>query len=156
LTLGREGLKRVGENAVLSANYMRVKLAPYFEQKVDRHCMHECVMSATPQAQKGVHALDIAKAIPCGLIINELITNSFKHGFQQRENGTITVKMQYLNDGNIQFIIANDGKPFPDNVDFRDTQTLGLQIVTGLVEQIGGTIELDNSKGTKFTIVFSK
>jgi len=46
---------------------------------------------------KGV-ALDIAKAIPCGLIINELITNSFKHGFQQRENGTITVKMQYLND----------------------------------------------------------
>ena len=101
-------------------------------------------------------ALDIAKAIPCGLIINELITNSFKHGFQQRENGTITVKMQYLNDGNIQFIIANDGKPFPDNVDFRDTQTLGLQIVTGLVEQIGGTIELDNSKGTKFTIVFSK
>ncbi|MDP8241488.1 MAG: response regulator [Candidatus Celaenobacter antarcticus] len=104
---------------------------------------------------KGV-ALDIAKAIPCGLIINELITNSFKHGFQQRENGTITVKMQYLNDGNIQFIIANDGKPFPDNVDFRDTQTLGLQIVTGLVEQIGGTIELDNSKGTKFTIVFSK
>jgi len=104
---------------------------------------------------KGV-ALDIAKAIPCGLIINELITNSFNHGFQQRENGTITVKMQYLNDGNIQFIIANDGKPFPDNVDFRDTQTLGLQIVTGLVEQIGGTIELDNSKGTKFTIVFSK
>jgi len=101
-------------------------------------------------------ALDIAKAIPCGLIINELITNSFKHGFRQRKNGTITVKMQYLNDGNIQFIIANDGKPFPDNVDFRDTQTLGLQIVTGLVEQIGGTIELDNSKGTKFTIVFSK
>ncbi len=63
LTLGREGLKRVGENAVLSANYMRVKLAPYFEQKVDRPCMHECVLSATPQAQKGVHALDIAKAL---------------------------------------------------------------------------------------------
>jgi glycine dehydrogenase subunit 2 len=63
LTLGREGLKRVGENAVLSANYMRVKLAPYFDQKVDRPCMHECVLSATPQAKKGVHALDIAKAL---------------------------------------------------------------------------------------------
>ncbi|MDD5699463.1 MAG: aminomethyl-transferring glycine dehydrogenase subunit GcvPB [Victivallaceae bacterium] len=63
LTLGREGLKRVGENAVLNANYLRVKLAPYFAQKVDRPCMHECVLSATPQAKKGVHALDLAKAL---------------------------------------------------------------------------------------------
>ncbi|MFA7183589.1 MAG: aminomethyl-transferring glycine dehydrogenase subunit GcvPB [Victivallales bacterium] len=63
LTLGREGLKRISENAVLSANYMRVRLAPYFDQKVDRPCMHECVLSAAPQAKKGVHALDMAKAL---------------------------------------------------------------------------------------------
>ena len=63
LTLGREGLKRVGENAVLSANYMRAKLAPYFDQKVDRPCMHECVLSASRQAKNGVHALDMAKAL---------------------------------------------------------------------------------------------
>ena len=61
--LGREGLKRVGENAVLSANYMRAKLAPYFDQKVDRPCMHECVLSASRQAKNGVHALDMAKAL---------------------------------------------------------------------------------------------
>ena len=101
-------------------------------------------------------ALDIAKAIPCGLIINELITNAFKHGFQNRENGKIAVKMQYLKDYKIKLTIANDGNPFPDDVDFRNTQTLGLQLVTGLVEQIGGIIELDNSKGTKFTITFNK
>lgn len=63
LTLGREGAKRVGENAVLSANYIRARLAPYFDQKVDRNCMHECVLSASRQAAKGVHALDIAKAL---------------------------------------------------------------------------------------------
>ncbi|MCP3966338.1 MAG: glycine dehydrogenase subunit 2 [Lentisphaerae bacterium] len=63
LSLGREGFKRVSENAVLSANYMRVRLKEHFAQKVDRVCMHECVMSASPQAEKGVHALDIAKAL---------------------------------------------------------------------------------------------
>ena len=101
-------------------------------------------------------ALDIAKAIPCGLIINELIANAFKHGFKNRENGKIAVKMQYLKDDKIKLTIANDGNPFPDGIDFRNTQTLGLQLVTGLVGQIGGTIELDNSKGTKFIITFNK
>lgn len=63
LTLGREGFKRLSENAVLNANYIRAKLAPYFDQKYNRHCMHECVFSATRQAEHGVHAIDIAKAL---------------------------------------------------------------------------------------------
>lgn len=63
LMLGKEGLKRVSENAVLNANYIRTKLAPYYEQCVDRYCMHECVLSADKQAKKGARALDIAKAL---------------------------------------------------------------------------------------------
>ncbi len=64
LTLGREGMIRVSENAVLNANYLRVKLAPYFDQKITRMCMHECVFSATRQVtESGVHALDIAKGL---------------------------------------------------------------------------------------------
>jgi glycine dehydrogenase subunit 2 len=63
MTLGREGLVRVSENAVLSANYIRVKLALYFDQQYPGYCMHECVFSATRQTEKGVHALDIAKAL---------------------------------------------------------------------------------------------
>lgn len=63
LTVGREGFVRVSENAVLNANYIRVKLKDYYDQKYDRPCMHECVFSATRQAENGVHALDIAKAL---------------------------------------------------------------------------------------------
>lgn len=63
LTLGKEGFARVSENAVLNANYIRTKLAPYFEQKYDRVCMHECVLSASNHVEKGIHALDIAKAL---------------------------------------------------------------------------------------------
>lgn len=63
LTIGREGFKRISENAVLNANYLRKKLAPYYKQKFDRHCMHECVFSADWQAENGVKAVDIAKAL---------------------------------------------------------------------------------------------
>lgn len=63
LMLGRAGMIRVSENAVLNANYLRVKLAPYYDQKITRMCMHECVFSATRQVAKGVHALDIAKGL---------------------------------------------------------------------------------------------
>ena len=63
LMLGREGLLRVSENAVLNANYILARLKPYFEVPVDRPCMHECVLSATRQAKKGVRAMDVAKAL---------------------------------------------------------------------------------------------
>jgi len=63
LTLGREGFRRVSENAVLNANYIRKQLMPYFDQKYDRYCMHECVFSGSRQAAKGVHTLDLAKGL---------------------------------------------------------------------------------------------
>lgn len=63
LLLGGNGLKRVSENAVLNANYIRKKLSPYFDLPYDRTCMHECVFSASKQEKNGVKALDIAKAL---------------------------------------------------------------------------------------------
>ena len=63
LTLGREGLVRLSENAVLNANYLLARLRPHFDVPYDRHCMHECVLSAQRHADKGVRALDIAKAL---------------------------------------------------------------------------------------------
>jgi glycine dehydrogenase subunit 2 len=63
LMCGRDGFKRISENAVLNANYVRARLAPYYEQSFTRYCTHECVLSAKPQTQHGVHALDIAKAL---------------------------------------------------------------------------------------------
>ena len=63
LTLGREGLKRVGENAVINANYLRVRLSPYFDVPFDRICMHECVLSAERHSERGINAMDIAKAL---------------------------------------------------------------------------------------------
>ena len=63
LMLGKEGMLRVSENAVLNANYLKEKLKSYFDLPFDRLCKHECVFSASRQANNGVHALDIAKAL---------------------------------------------------------------------------------------------
>ncbi|HBM15244.1 MAG TPA: aminomethyl-transferring glycine dehydrogenase subunit GcvPB [Lentisphaeria bacterium] len=63
LTVGKEGLVRISQNAVLNANYIRTKLAPYYKQAYDRFCMHECVLTAEVHAEKGVKAIDIAKAL---------------------------------------------------------------------------------------------
>ena len=63
LTIGKKGLLRISENAVLNANYIRKKLTPYYKQAFDRYCMHECVFSADNQVEHGVHALDLAKGL---------------------------------------------------------------------------------------------
>ena len=63
LTLGRKGLVRVSENAVLNANYIMASLKDCYDRKYDRVCIHECVFSASRQVKNGVHALDIAKAL---------------------------------------------------------------------------------------------
>ncbi|MEN8128274.1 MAG: aminomethyl-transferring glycine dehydrogenase subunit GcvPB [Planctomycetota bacterium] len=63
LMLGREGLERVAENAVLNANYIKEKLKPYYDIEHGQLCKHECVFSATRQAQNGVHAIDLAKGL---------------------------------------------------------------------------------------------
>ena len=61
--LGKAGLKRVSENAVLNANYIKEKLKPYYDLPYSQLCKHECVFSASKQVQHGVHAIDIAKAL---------------------------------------------------------------------------------------------
>jgi glycine dehydrogenase subunit 2 len=63
LMAGKEGLERVAENAVLNANYIKEKLRPYFDMEHPQLCKHECVLSATRQAQNGVHAIDLAKGL---------------------------------------------------------------------------------------------
>jgi len=98
--------------------------------------------------------LDVNNAIPCGLIINELVSNAFKHAFPNREKGKVTIRMRRMNEKRIFLGISDDGTGFPESVDFRNTASLGLQLVNALVLQLGGVIELDRSKGTTFKIEF--
>lgn len=98
--------------------------------------------------------LSIDRTIPLGLIINELITNSLKYAFSPGEEGM--VKLSFKNDDNLLVLtISDNGKGIPENIDIFNTGSLGMQLVTTLVEQLKGKLELDRSAGSRFTITFS-
>lgn len=97
---------------------------------------------------------DIDTAIPLGLLINELITNSFKHAFPAGREGEIKIRLKADKKGGVVLNIGDDGIGFPKDLDFRNTESLGMQLVNDLVNQINGRVELDRAKGTSFKITF--
>jgi len=107
--------------------------------------------------------LPIDSAIPCGLIINELISNSLKHAFPedpplplQRRGNEINISLRSPGD-EIELVVSDNGVGIPDGLDFRNTASLGLHLVTILAEgQLHGKIELERTAGTSFRIRFDK
>jgi len=98
-------------------------------------------------------SLDIDTAIPCGLIINELVSNSLKYAFKDGRTGTVTVSM--IKDNGVYMLqVGDNGTGLPPGIDYKNTDSLGLQLVNMLAGQIGGTMELDKSHGTAFRIYF--
>lgn len=99
--------------------------------------------------------LDINTAIPLGLILNELISNSLKHAFPEGRNGQLTVKFNFEG-SKYSLIISDDGIGLPDGFDHEKSDSLGLMLVYNLSDQIGAKIELDDDKGIMFKINFEE
>jgi two-component sensor histidine kinase len=117
--------------------------------------------------------LGMDTAIPLGIIVNELVSNSLKHAFPPRTNGEVQISLyvkenftskleatgvdpECLKINSFQYIlaVADNGKGIPEDVDLESTDFLGLQLVNILVEQIDGCLGIRRDKGTKFTIFF--
>jgi hypothetical protein len=93
-------------------------------------------------------------AIPCGLIINELISNSFKYAFVNRPGGVISIHFKNVKDDEFVLTVADNGVGIPSNVNILKTKSLGMKILHKLVQQIDGELKNDFSNGTKFIIQF--
>jgi len=100
--------------------------------------------------------LNIDTAIPCSLIINELISNSLKYAFINKKTGEIKILMNYSSKEWIELSISDNGIGFPPGIDFKNTESLGLQLVNTLVEQLHGEVEMNTSNGTKYNIRFKE
>ena len=99
--------------------------------------------------------ISINQATPIGLIVNELISNSLKHAFPKGKKGEIQVCSKELGE-EIELIVKDDGIGIPDELDWKNSSTLGFEIVRLLAEyQLGGSIDLENFNGTKFTVKFT-
>lgn len=100
--------------------------------------------------------LDIDTSIPLGLIINELLTNSYKYAFANRDSGTITISLREKDTEDLELHVSDDGAGLPAGFDPSTLNSLGLKLVKGLASQLKGTIRFESNKGTHAFIQFKK
>jgi two-component sensor histidine kinase len=100
-------------------------------------------------------ALGVNKAIPCGLILNELITNALKHGFPNGRRGTVRVALCRVGEGKLQLSVQDDGVGIPAGLDIRQTESLGMHLICTLAEQLGAELEIARDNGTSMKVTFA-
>lgn len=99
--------------------------------------------------------LDVDTAIPLGLIINEIVTNSFKYAFiNSDKKNTISIILKKENDNTYKLVVEDNGSGIPENIDVSKADSLGLKLINRLVKQLQGSIIQTNENGSKFTIYF--
>lgn len=124
--------------------------------------VHQLETATVPENTIHIHTdieeicLNMNKAIPCGLILNELITNALKHAFHGRASGDLSLSIHTQNDKTVKISVSDDGIGMPKNINFQKIDSLGLHLVELLTKQIEGTfhIESEIGKGTTFIITF--
>ena len=98
--------------------------------------------------------LEINQALPCGLLVNEVVTNCLKHAFPGGRTGDVRITLECSED-NCFLTVEDNGIGLPEGFDWKEADSLGLQLVRVLTNQLGGTVHLDGSRGTRFEISFS-
>jgi len=134
-----------------------VNFAQYIKNLVSHLQQMESVANKDIQIKIKVEDiyLDLKKAIPCGLIVNEIITNAFKHAFPDRDRGEINIEMR-AKDHQVYFQISDDGVGVPPEIDVFQSKTLGLRLIHDLVQQLRGEIRMERHQGTAYFISFKK
>ncbi len=100
--------------------------------------------------------LGIDTAVPCGLIINELITNSFKHGFKGKDSGEIIIDMYHKGNNKLFLQVSDNGIGIPKELDIKKVDSLGLRLVENLTIQLCGNIKYYSNNGTTVEIIFEE
>jgi len=100
--------------------------------------------------------INLDTSIPCGLVINELVSNALKYAFEGREKGTIGIHLSRLSEKMLRLRVEDDGVGLPENFDVETAESLGLQLVTTLATQVSGTLTMERDKGTRFTLDFKE
>jgi two-component sensor histidine kinase len=158
--LFRESQSRVRSMALVhdrlyrSENMAGIDFAEYLQSMVAelvRGSFREgisCTIEADPVR------IGIDNAIPCALIVHELVTNSLKHAFQGRSNGAVRIMLRQSVPTEVTIVVQDDGVGFPPDKSFRKCTSMGMTLVTSLTEQLRGTIDLSSGDGCRFAVTF--
>jgi len=152
-----QSMALVHEMLYQSENFVDISFETYLNKLVD-------IMKATlPFNHQHIEidietkdvSLDINQAIPCAILINELVTNSYKHAFKDRESGTIFIHL----DEDEEYIVINvgdDGVGLPDDFSIAEQSSIGMNLVQTLTDQLNGTLEIQRGEGSYFSVRFEK
>ncbi len=151
-------MAQIHEMLYQSADYARVPFAKYAKDLVTR------IVSASGTSPGNVSlqfeldelSLPVAKAIPCGLILNELVANSLKHAFPNAAKGTIRVELRLAPAESVVLSVGDDGIGIAPELDLEKMASLGVQLVMTLVEQLEGSLEIVRRPGSTFRITFPR
>jgi two-component sensor histidine kinase len=100
--------------------------------------------------------LSIGQAIPCGLILNELVTNALKYAYPKGGTGEVIVELTESPEGHIRLAVSDQGLGLPPDFDFKNAKSLGLRIVDVLAKQLGGRITIEQGATTSFVLEFPR
>jgi len=164
LEMFKESQRRIRSMALIherlyqSSDLSRIEFSQYL-RNLTTHLFHSYQVDVS-RVQLKIEAdevhLNINTAIPCGLIVNELVSNALKHGFPEGRSGELDIDLRRVAGDGYILRVKDDGVGFPEGLDFRKTETLGMQIISTLVEQIDGRLELSRKKGTAFQLEFNE
>ncbi len=146
----------VHENLYNNKSLANINFSSYIKSLTNNiarsYTSHQANVIFDYQIEDAYLPMDIA--IPCGLIINELISNSFKYAFKDKSDGIISIHFTNQKDDEYKLVVSDNGIGISDTFDITKTKSLGMKILHKLVQQIEGTLKSDFSNGTKFTIIF--
>ncbi len=153
-----KSLAHVHERLFKSSNLAAVDFPAYIDRIVAELVESFRAESARIQVVADIAeiGLNIETSIPLGLIINELVINAFKYAFPDGREGNVQISLQPLADGRLELNVRDDGIGLPPGLDISHNESFGLQLVTMMSEQLGGTIEIIHGGGAHFRIVFKE
>jgi two-component sensor histidine kinase len=146
----------VHENLYRAGNFARISMATHIQNL----CAH---LSGAYGVQSrrlelairiGDVELDLDRAVTCGLIVNELVSNALKHAFPDGRAGRVCVELQPYGDKQQLLVVGDNGIGLPADLDYHRAESLGLQLVDKLTQQLHGTIAVNRAGGTTFTITY--
>ncbi|HYL73861.1 MAG TPA: histidine kinase dimerization/phosphoacceptor domain -containing protein [Bryobacteraceae bacterium] len=145
------------ESLYQSNNLSRIDFPDYIRQLAS-HLFHSYGVAA-----ERIHLrtdleklyLNLDAAVPCGLIINELVSNSLKYAFPDGRTGEVRIELHEHPDGLARLVVADNGIGLRSDIDWETARTLGLRLVRTLAEQLGATIEVKSTAGTEVQLTFA-
>jgi two-component sensor histidine kinase len=147
----------IHENLYASKDFANIDFAKYISELAHHLSSSYGTGSKGTQLKINVHGilLNMNFGVPCGLIVNELVINAFKHAFPKEKKGKHIISISMHQAGRkIKLTVSDNGIGLSKSIDPKNARTLGFQLVDTLVKQLNGTLNVSRDHGTSFTIIF--